>query len=88
MLPYTGVGAEFAKQMDRGLELYLVNADQVKPYTITLIKATPKPRTALKPKSWSRSCSSKTKSMRLQALAIRPMPSHRHRPSPLARSSR
>ena len=39
VLPYTGVGAEFAKQMDRGLELYLkLNADQVKPYTITLIK--------------------------------------------------
>ena len=39
VLPYTGVGAEFAQQMDRGLELYLkLNADQVKPYTITLIK--------------------------------------------------
>jgi branched-chain amino acid transport system substrate-binding protein len=39
VLPYTGVGAEFAQQMDRGLDLYLkLNADQVKPYTITLIK--------------------------------------------------
>jgi len=39
VLPYTGVGAEFAQQMDRGMELYLkLNADQVKPYTITLIK--------------------------------------------------
>ena len=39
VLPYTGVGAEFAQQMDRGLELYLkLNADQVKPYTITIIK--------------------------------------------------
>jgi len=39
VLPYTGVGAEFAQQMDRGLELYLkLNANQVKPYTITLIK--------------------------------------------------
>ena len=39
VLPYTGVGAEFAQQMDRGLELYLkLYADQVKPYTITLIK--------------------------------------------------
>ncbi|HYA06085.1 MAG TPA: ABC transporter substrate-binding protein [Xanthobacteraceae bacterium] len=39
VLPYTGVGAEFAQQMDRGLELYLkLNADQVKPYTIALIK--------------------------------------------------
>jgi branched-chain amino acid transport system substrate-binding protein len=39
VLPYTGVGAELAEQMDRGLELYLkLNADKVKPYTITLIK--------------------------------------------------
>jgi len=39
VLPYTGVGAEFAQQMDRGLEQYLkLNADAVKPYTITLIK--------------------------------------------------
>jgi branched-chain amino acid transport system substrate-binding protein len=39
VLPYTGVGAELAEQMDHGLELYLkLNADQVKPYKITLIK--------------------------------------------------
>jgi branched-chain amino acid transport system substrate-binding protein len=39
VLPYTGVGAELAQQIDRGMELYLkLNADQVKPYTITLIK--------------------------------------------------
>jgi len=39
VLPFTGVGAELAQQIDRGMELYLkVNADQVKPYTITLIK--------------------------------------------------
>jgi branched-chain amino acid transport system substrate-binding protein len=39
VLPYTGIGAEFAQQIDRGMELYLkLNADQVKPYTITLIK--------------------------------------------------
>jgi branched-chain amino acid transport system substrate-binding protein len=39
VLPYTGVGAELAQQIDRGLELYLkLNADQVKPYTITLVK--------------------------------------------------
>ena len=39
ILPYTGVGAELAQQIDRGLELYLkLNADQVKPYTITLVK--------------------------------------------------
>ena len=39
VLPYTGIGAEFAQQMDRGMELYLkLNADQVKPYTITFIK--------------------------------------------------
>ena len=39
ILPYTGVGAELAQQIDRGMELYLkLNADQVKPYTINLIK--------------------------------------------------
>ena len=39
ILPYTGVGAELTQQMDRGIEQYLkLNADQVKPYTITLIK--------------------------------------------------
>jgi branched-chain amino acid transport system substrate-binding protein len=38
-LPYTGIGAEIAQQMDRGLELYLkLNADKVRPYTIKLIK--------------------------------------------------
>jgi len=38
-LPYTGVAAEIAQQMDRGLELYLkLNTDKVKPYKITLIK--------------------------------------------------
>ena len=38
-LPYTGIGAEFAQLVDRGMELYLkLNADQVKPYKITLIK--------------------------------------------------
>ena len=39
VLPYTGVNAEFAQQMQRGIDLYLkLNADQVKPYKITLIK--------------------------------------------------
>ena len=39
ILPYTGVGAELAQQIDRDMELYLkLNADQVKPYTITLVK--------------------------------------------------
>jgi branched-chain amino acid transport system substrate-binding protein len=39
ILPYTGIGAEFAQQIDRGMEQYLkLNADQVKPYTITVIK--------------------------------------------------
>ncbi|HUD86413.1 MAG TPA: ABC transporter substrate-binding protein [Xanthobacteraceae bacterium] len=39
VLPYTGVGAELAQQIDRGMSLYLkLNADQVKPYTINLIK--------------------------------------------------
>jgi branched-chain amino acid transport system substrate-binding protein len=39
VLPYTGIGAEFAKQMDQGMELYLkLNADKVKPYSIKFIK--------------------------------------------------
>src|SRR5215210_7353671 len=38
-LPYTGIGAEFAQLIDRGMELYLkINPDKVKPYTIKLIK--------------------------------------------------
>ncbi len=38
-LPYTGIGAEFAQLVDRGMELYLkLNADKVRPYKITLIK--------------------------------------------------
>ena len=39
ILPYTGVGALQAQQMDRGVEQYLkLNAAQVKPYTFTIIK--------------------------------------------------
>src|SRR5262249_52805065 len=39
VLPYTSVNAETAQQMDRGIDIYLkLNADQVKPYTIKLIK--------------------------------------------------
>jgi branched-chain amino acid transport system substrate-binding protein len=39
VLTYTGIGAEFAQQVDRGMEQYLkLNADKVKPYKITLIK--------------------------------------------------
>jgi branched-chain amino acid transport system substrate-binding protein len=39
ILPYTGIGAEFGQQMDRAMDLYLkVNADQIKPYKITIIK--------------------------------------------------
>jgi branched-chain amino acid transport system substrate-binding protein len=39
VLPYTGIGAEFAQLVDRGIEQYLkLNADQAKPYKITLIK--------------------------------------------------
>jgi branched-chain amino acid transport system substrate-binding protein len=39
VLPYTGIGAEFAQQVDRGMEQYLkVNADKVAPYKITLIR--------------------------------------------------
>lgn len=39
VLPYTGIGAEFAKQMDQGMEMYLkLNASKVKPYKIKFIK--------------------------------------------------
>src|SRR5215469_7902858 len=39
ILPYTGVGAELAQQMERGMEQYLkLNADEIKPYKITIIK--------------------------------------------------
>src|SRR5574341_2299173 len=38
-LPYTGIGAEFAQLVDRGMDLYLkLNADAVKPYKIVLVK--------------------------------------------------
>ena len=38
-LSYTGIGAEFAQQIERGMEQYLkLHADDVKPYTIKLIK--------------------------------------------------
>ncbi len=38
-LPYTGIGAEFAQLVARGMEIYLkLNADKVKPYSIKLIK--------------------------------------------------
>jgi branched-chain amino acid transport system substrate-binding protein len=38
-LPYTGIGAEFAQLVDRGMELYLkLNPDKVRPYKITMIK--------------------------------------------------
>ena len=37
--PYTGIGAEFAQPIDRGMEHYLkLNADEFKPYKIKLIK--------------------------------------------------
>ena len=37
--PFTGIGAELGQQIDRGMELYLkLNADEVKPYKIKLIK--------------------------------------------------
>ncbi len=39
VLQYSGLGAELAQQIDRGIELYLkLNADKVKPYTIRLVK--------------------------------------------------
>jgi branched-chain amino acid transport system substrate-binding protein len=38
-LPYTGIGAELAQQIDRGIEQYLkLNASAVQPYKITLVK--------------------------------------------------
>jgi branched-chain amino acid transport system substrate-binding protein len=38
-LPYTGIGAELAQQVDRGMEQYLkLNASAVRPYKITLVK--------------------------------------------------
>jgi branched-chain amino acid transport system substrate-binding protein len=38
-LPYTGIGAEFAQLVDRGMEQYLkLNPDALKPYTVKLIK--------------------------------------------------
>jgi branched-chain amino acid transport system substrate-binding protein len=39
VLPFTGIGAEFAQQIDRGMQQYLkLNPDQVKPYKFTFIK--------------------------------------------------
>ncbi len=39
VFPYTGIGAELTQQAERGMDQYLkLNADQVKPYKITLIK--------------------------------------------------
>jgi ABC-type sugar transport system substrate-binding protein len=35
VLPYTGIGAEFARQMDRGMELYL----KLNPATIAQIRS-------------------------------------------------
>ena len=38
-LPFTGIGAEFAQLVDRGMEQYLkLNADKVRPYKITMVK--------------------------------------------------
>src|SRR5215470_9063330 len=37
--PFTGIGAEFAQLVDRGMEQYLkLNPDKLKPYTVKLIK--------------------------------------------------
>ena len=39
VLPFTGIGAEFGQQIDRGMVQYLkLNADKTKPHTIKLIK--------------------------------------------------
>ena len=72
-LPYTGIGAEFAQQIDRGMELYLkLNADEVKPYKITLIKRDVRTRAAPTPRSWSRSCSPRTRSTSLAGWVYSP----------------
>jgi branched-chain amino acid transport system substrate-binding protein len=39
VLPYTGIGAELAQQVERGMDLYLkLNPDAAKPYKFTFIK--------------------------------------------------
>jgi branched-chain amino acid transport system substrate-binding protein len=39
VLPYTGIGAEFGQQVDRGIQQFLkLNPDATKPYTVKLIK--------------------------------------------------
>src|SRR5262249_33800116 len=39
ILPYSGIGAEFGQQTDRGIEQYMkLNADKLKPYTFKIIK--------------------------------------------------
>jgi branched-chain amino acid transport system substrate-binding protein len=39
VLPYTGIGAEFGQQVDRGIQQFLkLNPDAIKPYTVKLIK--------------------------------------------------
>ncbi len=39
VLPYTGIGAELAQQIDRGMEIYLkLHANEIKPYTFKFIK--------------------------------------------------
>src|ERR1700683_4694471 len=39
ILPYTGVGAELAQQIERGMDQYIkLNPDDVKPYKFMLIK--------------------------------------------------
>ena len=88
VLPYTGIGAELAQQMDRGMELYLkLNADQLKPYIIKLIKRDSKAPNGAEARLRSRNCSARTRSMLLPAGSIRLMRSRRRRSSPLARSS-
>ena len=39
ILPFSGIGAEFGQQTERGINLYMkLNADRMKPYTFRLIK--------------------------------------------------
>jgi len=89
ILPYTGVGAELAQQIERGMELYLkLNADQVKPYTITLVKRDSKAPDGAAAKIAAQELLTRTRSTCWPAGSIRLTPSLPRRSSMPARSSR
>ena len=58
VLPYTGVGAELAQPIDRGVELYLkTHADEIKPYKHQADQARLRRTPAARPpRSWCRNC--------------------------------